>query len=136
MILCFVRDKEKAITISPLSFNRRIQQLISWQANRLSKEIGSRKVIMWGWFWMYKFNLYPRFKTRAYFGWKSEQKRGWQFCGQPWCISYGPDEITRLQQEPKYRAEEYCIVISSAFHQEIRAQLSALDWKGKNHIPL
>lgn len=130
LIISFLRDRGQNIAIAPLTINKQIKQLISWQGCRLAKEIGDRKIIMWGAGsgcinLICIHNLQPTFIVDG-----NPNKQGKIFCGQPWSISYGPDEITRLQQDPHCNMEDYCIIISSAFHQEIRNQLAELNWKG------
>ncbi len=130
LILCFVRNKTQMIAIPPLTFSSRVQQLISWQADRLTKEIGTRKIILWGAgsggiSLICVHNLQPEVFVDG-----NPNKRGKKFCGQPWVIAYGPDAITKLQQDPDFKMEEYCIIISSTFHREIRANLAELNWQG------
>ena len=118
------------ITIPPLPFNNRLQELLHWQAQRLTQEIGMRKIILWGadsggTSLICIHNLHPELVVDG-----NPNKQGKKFCGQPWIIQYGPEAIVRLQQDSNCKMEEYCIIIGSAFYKEIRAQLAELNWRG------
>ena len=130
LILCFTRDRARMITIPPLPFNNRLQELLHWQAQRLTQEIGMRKIILWGadsggTSLICIHNLHPELVVDG-----NPNKQGKKFCGQPWIIQYGPEAIVRLQQDSNCKMEEYCIIIGSAFYKEIRAQLAELNWRG------
>lgn len=130
MILCFARDKALAAPIARPPFTTSLQQLLNWQAKRLTEEIGTRKVILWGagaggLSLICAHRLQPEQLVDG-----NPNKQGKKFCGQPWIIAYGPDVITRLVEQNESNPEAYTIIIGSTFYREIRAMLAELNWQG------
>lgn len=132
MVLSFVKDKTKLTTINLPTFNNSALELLGWQAKRLTKEMGSQKIILWGagaggLSLICAHHLQPELLVDG-----NPNKHGKKFCGQPWIVAYGPEAITKLQQDPgrNQNIEEYSIIIGSTFYREIRAQLAALNWQG------
>lgn len=130
MILCFVRDKALAAPIARPPFTTSLQQLLNWQAKRLTEEIGTRKVILWGagaggLSLICAHRLQPEQLVDG-----NPNKQSKKFCGQPWIIAYGPDVITRLVEQNESNPEAYTIIIGSTFYREIRAMLAELNWQG------
>ena len=133
MILGFSQQTTRIIhPVLPL-FTSQLQQVIHQQRTRLEREIDNRKVLLWGagaggQTLISRYQLMPEKIIDG-----NPNKKGKKFCGLPWIIDYAPDVIQALQHE---NAETDCvIVIGSTFYREIRATLTAANWRGGTLSP-
>lgn len=128
MILGFSQQTTRIIYPALPLFTSQLQQVIHQQCTRLEREIGNRKVLLWGagaggQTLISRHQLTPEKIIDG-----NPNKKGKKFCGLPWIIDYAPDVIQELQHENT--EANYVIVIGSTFYREIRATLAAANWQG------